>query len=448
MRAVARRVARGAPAARRGRSGGRPRHAPRPACDAASADAPRRRPRRRGARSPSRRGPGARARRARLHDELRARRRRPHAPREPDHRRSRVRDDPRARRSPRAARSPRGSHAAASSSCAKHFPGHGDTTVDSHLALPRVERPKAELERIEIASFRALAKNPAIDSMMTAHVVYPALDPEQPATLSRAICTDLLRTELGFEGVLFSDDLEMKALTMPTGEAAVRAVTAGCDVLLVCSRADLAAEAHEALVREAERSPAFRARCEEAFARALAMRRRVRPAPLTDRSRARPRVRGHRAGHGGARGGASREAPREPRRRRGQAHRHRGSGTDHARQPARRRRGRRRRLRRALDQLDRPARRAPRRSRSSIYGDRVITPGLVDAHTHAAWVGSRHDEYAMRMAGADYRAIAAAGGGILSSYRADRGRDRGGDRRRARRASRAGWRSSGSRRAR
>ena len=165
-------------------------------------------------------------------------------------------------------------------SCAKHFPGHGDTTVDSHLALPRVERPKAEFERIEIASFRALAKNPAIDSMMTAHVVYPALDPEQPATLSRAICIDLLRTELGFAGVLFSDDLEMKALTMPTGEAAVRAVTAGCDVLLVCSRADLAAEAHEALVREAERSPAFRARCEEAFARAIAMRRRVRPAPL------------------------------------------------------------------------------------------------------------------------------------------------------------------------
>lgn len=165
-------------------------------------------------------------------------------------------------------------------SCAKHFPGHGDTTVDSHLALPRVDRPKADLERLEIASFRALAKNPAIDSMMTAHVVYPALDAEQPATLSHAICTDLLRGELGFSGVLFSDDLEMKALTMPTGEAAVRAVTAGCDVLLVCSRADLVVEAHEALVREAEKSAAFRARCEEAFTRGIAMRRRVRPAPL------------------------------------------------------------------------------------------------------------------------------------------------------------------------
>ena len=166
-------------------------------------------------------------------------------------------------------------------SCAKHFPGHGDTTVDSHLALPHVDRGKAELERLEIAAFRALARHPAIDSMMTAHVVYGALDAGCPATLSHAVCTELLRGELGFGGVLFSDDLEMKALTMPTGEAAVRAVTAGCDVLLVCSRADLAAEAHEALVHEAEKSPAFKARCEEAFDRALAMRKRVPPAPLT-----------------------------------------------------------------------------------------------------------------------------------------------------------------------
>src|SRR5437588_813175 len=72
----------------------------------------------------------------------------------------------------------------------------------------------------------------------------------------------------------------MKALTMPTGEAAVRSVLAGCDVLLVCSRADLVAAAHEALTHEAEKSPAFKARCEEAFARAIAMRRRVPPAPV------------------------------------------------------------------------------------------------------------------------------------------------------------------------
>lgn len=173
-------------------------------------------------------------------------------------------------------------------SCAKHFPGHGDTTVDSHLALPRVDRSRGELDRVELAAFRPLCAGDAIDSMMTAHVVYRALDPDQPATLSRAICTDLLRGALGFRGVLFSDDLEMKALTIPVGEAAVRAVTAGCDVLLVCSRADWAAAAHEALVREAESSPAFKARCEEAFARAIAMRRRAAPAPLeTDEALAR-----------------------------------------------------------------------------------------------------------------------------------------------------------------
>lgn len=158
--------------------------------------------------------------------------------------------------------------------CAKHFPGHGDTTVDSHLALPRVERDEPGLRAIEIAPFAALAKRPSIDAMMTAHVVYPALD-ERPATMARRIATDLLRTELGFAGVLFSDDLEMKAIRAPAGEAAVDAVAAGCDILLVCSRADLASEAHEALVREAEKSAAFRARCEEAYARALDMRRRV-----------------------------------------------------------------------------------------------------------------------------------------------------------------------------
>ncbi len=168
-------------------------------------------------------------------------------------------------------------------SCAKHFPGHGDTTLDSHLALPRVERDREGLHRIEIATFRALAKK--VDSMMSAHVVYPALDAERPATLSRAICTDLLRGELGFEGVLFSDDLEMKAISLPIAEAAVLAVDAGCDVLLVCARADLADEAHGALVREAEKSAAFERRCKAAANRALAMRRRAVPTFADDLDR-------------------------------------------------------------------------------------------------------------------------------------------------------------------
>ncbi len=165
-------------------------------------------------------------------------------------------------------------------SCAKHFPGHGDTSQDSHLALPTVDRPRAELLQTEIAAFAPLARDPTVDSMMTAHVVYPGLDPTQPATLSRAICTDLLRGDLGFQGVLFSDDLEMKAIEIPVAEAAVRAVIAGCDVLLVCSKPELVDQAFEGLVREAEKSVSFRARCEEAFERGLRMRRRVRPSPV------------------------------------------------------------------------------------------------------------------------------------------------------------------------
>jgi beta-N-acetylhexosaminidase len=165
--------------------------------------------------------------------------------------------------------------------CGKHFPGHGDTTVDSHLALPRVDRGRAELDRIELAPFAALARRPSLDAMMTAHVLYPALDPAVPATLSRAVCTDLARTQLGFDGVLFSDDLEMKALKEPV-LAGVAAIAAGCDSLLVCSRKDLAAEVHEALVREAEQSPAFRARCLEAAQRMARMCGRAPPAPVLD----------------------------------------------------------------------------------------------------------------------------------------------------------------------
>jgi beta-N-acetylhexosaminidase len=167
-------------------------------------------------------------------------------------------------------------------SCAKHFPGHGDTTVDSHHTLPRVDRPRAELDQIELFPFRALARDPNVVSMMVAHVVFPALDPERPASLSRAVSTQLLRDELGFEGVLFSDDLEMKAIQLPMSEAAVLAVQAGCDALLICHQESLVEEALAALVREAEGSPAFRKRCEEAHRRFAAMRARGAAEPAPD----------------------------------------------------------------------------------------------------------------------------------------------------------------------
>ena len=133
--------------------------------------------------------------------------------------------------------------------CAKHFPGHGDTHLDSHLELPTVECDESRLRHIELPPFRA-ASGAGVAAMMTAHVVYPALDKDVPATFSRAICTSLLRREIGFEGVLFSDDLEMGAIANHhgVGHAAVESVWAGCDALLICKEEALQEEALKALV--------------------------------------------------------------------------------------------------------------------------------------------------------------------------------------------------------
>ncbi|HEY2955055.1 MAG TPA: glycoside hydrolase family 3 N-terminal domain-containing protein [Candidatus Eisenbacteria bacterium] len=116
-------------------------------------------------------------------------------------------------------------------SCLKHFPGHGDTALDSHLALPSSAADRDLLERRELAPFRAHLE---ADAVMTAHVVYPALDPGRPATFSRAIVHDLLRERLGFEGVCITDALEMKgaAAGREPLEVARLALEAGCDLLL------------------------------------------------------------------------------------------------------------------------------------------------------------------------------------------------------------------------
>jgi beta-N-acetylhexosaminidase len=134
--------------------------------------------------------------------------------------------------------------------CGKHFPGHGDTNVDSHLDLPRLSHSMERLERVELAPFRA-AVRAGIDAIMTAHVVFEAIDPQVPATLSRAVVTGLLRERLGFDGLVFTDDFEMQAIAdrFEIGEAAVRAVEAGCDLVLVCHRADRQRRAVEALAQ-------------------------------------------------------------------------------------------------------------------------------------------------------------------------------------------------------
>jgi beta-N-acetylhexosaminidase len=176
----------------------------------------------------------------------------------------------------------RGLQSAGVLSTGKHFPGHGDTSKDSHLELPVVDQPRERLERVELVPFRA-AVQAGVAALMTAHVVYPALDPDRPATLSHVICTEL-RERIGFRGILVSDDLEMRAISAhgSIGDAAVLAVAAGCDALLVCHSFEAQEAAVEALVREASRSPAFRDRCKSAGARVTEGRRRMGQGPLAD----------------------------------------------------------------------------------------------------------------------------------------------------------------------
>src|SRR5437899_3115294 len=122
------------------------------------------------------------------------------------------------------------------SACAKHFPGKGHAPLDAHLALPTIESTWAEMRETHLPPFlEAIAAG--VDCVMTSHPVYPNLDPARvPATFSRPIVEDCLRNQLGFRGVIVTDDLEMGAIVQscPVGEAAVRAAQAGHDLLLVC----------------------------------------------------------------------------------------------------------------------------------------------------------------------------------------------------------------------
>jgi beta-N-acetylhexosaminidase len=132
-------------------------------------------------------------------------------------------------------------------SAVKHFPGHGDTTQDSHLTLPTVNKSRAQLEQTEWRPFRA-AVAAGVGSIMTAHIVYPALDAVQPATLSPAFLTDLLRTAWNYDGVVVTDATDMHAIAdrHPHGEAAPLALLAGADAVLSCGHGDLTTHADHA----------------------------------------------------------------------------------------------------------------------------------------------------------------------------------------------------------
>jgi beta-N-acetylhexosaminidase len=168
--------------------------------------------------------------------------------------------------------------------CGKHFPGHGDTATDSHLALPVVERDRRSLNAVEIPPFRrAIAAG--IPMLMTAHVQYPALDPRLPATMSPAILTTLLRRRLGFRGAIASDDLEMRAIAdrFGPGEAAVAALAAGCDLLLFCHRQDWLRTAVDAVEKAVVSGRLPERRIRESHRRVTALMRWRRRRAQTER---------------------------------------------------------------------------------------------------------------------------------------------------------------------
>ncbi|MCC7043643.1 MAG: beta-N-acetylhexosaminidase [Acidobacteria bacterium] len=153
--------------------------------------------------------------------------------------------------------------------CGKHFPGHGDTSVDSHEALPVVEHDRRRMDAVEFVPF-VKAIEAGVATIMTAHVFAPALDDRQIASFSPAIVSGLLKEMLGFRGVVISDDLGMKAVsaTSPAGEAAVAAVQAGCDAVLLCNHTiDEQVSALEALIRAAEAGDIPPARIDDAMRR-------------------------------------------------------------------------------------------------------------------------------------------------------------------------------------
>lgn len=167
----------------------------------------------------------------------------------------------------------------------KHFPGHGDTAVDSHLGLPVVDKAPEELEALELLPFREAvsperyygtyeAGKGSVPAVMVGHILMTAFDDEHPATLSQAVVTGLLRGTLGFDGLVCTDDLTMAAIadTYGMGEASVLALEAGCDLLLVCHGAGNLTAARDGLLAAVESGRISQERLDESVYRILSLK--------------------------------------------------------------------------------------------------------------------------------------------------------------------------------
>jgi beta-N-acetylhexosaminidase len=161
----------------------------------------------------------------------------------------------------------------------KHFPGHGNTSVDSHLSLPVLTHSLAELERVELVPFRrAIDPSTGVAAVMSAHIAFPALDPTRaPATLSQPIMRGLLRDHLGFDGLVLSDDMGvMKAITdnYTPGAAAVQALAAGVDMLIIAGPLDRQVASRDAVLNALRSGELSSERVDDAVRRVLRVKAR------------------------------------------------------------------------------------------------------------------------------------------------------------------------------
>jgi beta-N-acetylhexosaminidase len=176
----------------------------------------------------------------------------------------------------------RGLRASGVAACGKHFPGHGGVIADSHLELPRHATSREQLTSVDVLPF-ARAAAAGVDAIMTAHVVYDAFDAEAPATLSRSVIGDLLRGQLGYEGVVVTDDLGMKAVSegRVLEEAVAFALAAGADMMLICDAAEeRRVEAFETLHRLQDADPYLQRLVATSAARIAALKSRLPRGPV------------------------------------------------------------------------------------------------------------------------------------------------------------------------
>lgn len=156
---------------------------------------------------------------------------------------------------------------------AKHFPGHGDTETDSHYGLPLVTKTKEELWQSELLPFKSAIEN-GVPMIMAAHILCIELDSQYPASMSKSVITDLLRDEMGFDGVVITDDMTMGAITdnYSFGEAAVLSINAGCDIISICFGEDNVKQAAEAIKEAVENGEITEERIDESVRRILKLK--------------------------------------------------------------------------------------------------------------------------------------------------------------------------------